>query len=112
LLDHAAGQFLEGVVGGPAGGKLDEFVPVSGERQLEEKADNPVVIILDLPGEALAGVENKRLESVDGWRTLVADVSRSLTALEGGLSVSRLEQLADDVETDLFADVVLNEDED
>jgi hypothetical protein len=111
LLDDARGQSFEVGVGGPAGGKLDERVPVAGERQLEDQADDAVIVILDLALEALAAVEDERVEAFFDGRTLVADVSGSLM-LEAGFGGAGAEDLAEFVEADLFADVELDQDQD
>ncbi len=110
LFDHARGQLFEVRVGRPAAGELDELVPVAGERQLEDQADDAVIVVLDLTFEALAAVEDQRVESFFDGRTLVANVSRSLV-LEAGFGGAGSEDLAELVKTDLFADVELDQDQ-
>ena len=110
LPDDARGQLLEVGVGGPAAGEFDERVPVAGEGQLEDEADDAVVVVLDLSGEALAAFEDQRLEGLLDRRALVADVGGSL--LEAGLGGAGWEDLAELVEADLFADVELDQDQD
>ena len=85
-------------------------VPPAGKREFEFEADDAVIVVLDLSGKALAGFEDQRLERFVYGRTLVADVCRGL--LEAGFGGARGEEFAELVEADLFADVVLDEDED
>ena len=63
-------------------GEFDERFPVAGEGQLEDEADYAVVVVLDLSGEALAGVEDQRLEAFVDRRALVADVGGGLAVLK------------------------------
>jgi hypothetical protein len=105
LADYAAGQLFEVGVGGPVGGELDQFLPVAGEGELEDQADYAVVVVLDLSGEALAGVEDQGLESFFDWGALVANVGGSF---ETGLGGAGSDDLTEGVEADLFADVELD----
>ena len=107
MADKARGQLLEVRVGGPARGKLDQVFPVSGEGQLEDHTDDAVVVVLDLPGKSLAGLQDDGLDRLGYGRALVADVSRSL-ALKGGLRSARGYQATQNVEADFFAHVVLD----
>src|SRR5579859_948980 len=109
LPDDARGELLEVGVGGPAGGKFDELVPGTAEGQLEEQADDAVVIVLDLSREALAGFEDERLKRLFDRSALVADVGGRL--LEAGFGLARGEDLAEFVEADLFAYVELDQDQ-
>ena len=110
LADYAAGQIFEVGVRGPAGGEFDQLLPVAGERELEDQADYAVVVILDLSGEALAGVEDQGLERLLDGRALVADVGWGF--FETGLGGAGSDDLAEGVEADLFADVELDQDQD
>jgi len=110
LADYAAGQIFEVGVRGPAGGEFDQFLPVAGEREFEDQADDAVIVILDLSGEALAGVEDQGLERLLDGRPLVANVGWGF--FETGLGSAGSDDVAEGVEADLFADVELNQDQD
>ena len=51
----------------------------AGKRQLEDQADDAVIVILDLSVKALAAFEDERLERLLDRRTLVADIGGSLS---------------------------------
>ena len=71
-------------------------------------ADDTIVEVLDLSGQAFSGFKDQGFQAVGDRRTLVSDIRRGLTAFECGLGMPRLEKLADDVKPDFLADVVLD----
>ena len=111
LLAHdAQGELFEVGVGGPAAGEFDEGIPATGKRQGELKADDAVIVVLDLTGKALAGFEDQRLERFFDRRPLVSNIGWGL--FEAGLGRARPKNVAEDVEAYLFADVELDQHQD
>src|SRR5271157_1532383 len=108
LARDARGHGLEVRVGGPAAGNLNQVFPGAGKGQLEDQADDAVIVVLDLSLKPLAAVEDDRLERLHDRRPLVADVSRSLM-LEAGVGRARAEDFAQLVEPNLLADVELDQ---
>src|ERR1019366_5054861 len=111
LFDDFLGEAGEIGVPNPAAGEADERVPVAGKGQLEDDAQNPVIVVLDLNVKALAAFENQRLDRFDNRGTLEADISGG-RVLEARLLAAGSEDVAQIVESDLFTDVELDQHQD
>ena len=96
----------------PAAGEADERVPVAGKGNFEQDADDAVVVVLDLAGEAFAGFEDQRVGGNDDGRALIANVGGGDVLEAGLLDGSAVDDLLEAVDTDLLADVELDEDAD
>ena len=112
LADDAGGVLVKVDVPDPAAAQANQRVPVAGKRQLEDHAQDAVVVILDLAFQALAAVEHQRLNGFDHRGPLVADVSGSRMLEAGLLQGAGAEDLAQLVEPDFFANIELDQDED
>src|SRR4051812_29460039 len=62
LPDHGLDPERKIYVPHPATGQTDQGFPVARERELVDDADNAVIVVLDLAFEALAGVQQQRIE--------------------------------------------------
>ena len=80
LADDAGRVLLKVDVPDPAAAQANQGVPVAGKGQLEDHAQDAVVVILDLPFEPLAAVQNQRLDRLDHRRPLIANVGRRRSA--------------------------------
>lgn len=96
----------------PSAYERDEPLPWTGEGKLKDDADDTVVVVLDLAMKSFSSFKNERLGGFDHGRTLVADVSRRRMFESGLLEGRSAEKLPQMVETDLFADVELEQDRD
>src|SRR6266850_1428807 len=92
-------QFGRGGVSGDLAHVEDEIVFVQ-----------PLVVVLDLAIETLTAFEYQRLNPFDDRRTLVTDISRS-SMLEAGLLAAGAEDVTEIVESNLFAHVELDQDQ-
>src|ERR1700685_3728573 len=87
------------------------MLPVAGEWEFEDQADDAVIVVLYLTFEALAAFEDERFEAFFDGGALEANVFGSLV-FEAGFGGAGSEELAEFVELDLFADVELDQGED
>ena len=94
----------------PSAGEADEAVPVAGEGNLEKDADDAVVVVLDLARQPLAGFENEGIRGDDDGRALIANIGGSDMLEAGLLEGSAVDDLLELVDTDLLADVELDQD--
>ena len=76
-------------------------VPIALKAELQQHADDAVLVILDLRQQALAAAEHHRLKLLDHRRLLEANVFRS-GVLEAGLDPARAQNLAQRFQPDLF----------
>src|SRR2546430_13484489 len=90
---------LEIYVPYPPATQADHGVPVARERQLEDHAEDAIVVVLDLGLEAFAAVQDQRLDWFHDRGALIADISRC-GMFEGGLFQSAcVQELTQLVET-------------
>ena len=95
----------------PAAGELDQFVPVTGVGELVDDAQDAVVVVLNGAVELLPGFEDEGIEGFDDGRPLVADVALGRVFESGGVCDASLQESAELVEPDGFADIELQEDQ-
>src|SRR5215471_5418154 len=96
----------------PAAGKLNQLLPITNERKLEDYAHHAVVVVLDLTVKAFARFEHQRFCGFNDRRTLVANVVWQSMLKRRLLHGLRTEDFTQAIEADLFTHVELNEDED
>src|SRR5262249_52958991 len=109
-LDNLGRQTRKVSVPNPPAGKANQGLPVTGERQLENHAENAVVVVLDLTVEALTAVENQRLNRFHYRGSLVLHVPWG-RVFEAGFCRAGSEDLPKFVEPNLFGDVKLDQDQ-
>src|SRR5215471_3406540 len=108
-MDYASGVTGEINVPDPMTGHVNEGIPCAGKRELEDDADDTVVVILDHTGETFATFENQRFYGFDDGWPLVSDIAR------GGMFERRLgesgcsENFTKAIKPNFFADIELKE---
>jgi hypothetical protein len=96
----------------PSAGETNETVPVAGERNFQEKADDAVVVILDLAGQPFAGIEDEGIGGDDNGRSRVTDIGWGGMLEVGLLDGAAVDDPLELVEADLLADIELDKDTD
>src|SRR5579863_3937060 len=111
FLAHDAGRVSGKIhVPHPAASQANQRVPVSGEGQLHDYTEDPVIVVLDLAFEALSAFEDESFDCLNYRGTLVADVAWGGMFERWLWQGSGAEDLAEPVKADLFTDVKLNQD--
>jgi hypothetical protein len=94
---------------GPAAGEGNQGLPGTGEREMENDADDAIIVVPDLSVESFPGIKDEGFGGLDDRRTLVADVAGRGVLQRGLLDRGRAEKLAEAIETDLFRDIELEQ---